>query len=180
MPEIDPSVITHRLNVSPSYKPVCQKKRVFALERDNAIKKEVHKTTIRTTIGETPSKLAYGSDAVIPAEVNLTSYKVAHYNNKESEKQLCLSLDLMDEVRMDLEQRVACYKNLMAKHHNALVNPRQFNIGDLILKRVSLATKDPAHGKLGPNWEGPSRVINSKKCGSYYLEALDGRKLEHP
>ena len=23
MPEIDPSVITHRLNVSPSYKPVC-------------------------------------------------------------------------------------------------------------------------------------------------------------
>ena len=29
---IDPSVITHRLNVSPSYKLVCQKKRVFALE----------------------------------------------------------------------------------------------------------------------------------------------------
>ena len=43
MPGIDPSVITHRLNVSPSYKPVRQKKRVFALERDNAIKEEVHK-----------------------------------------------------------------------------------------------------------------------------------------
>ena len=26
MPRIDPSVITYRLNVSPSYKPVCQKK----------------------------------------------------------------------------------------------------------------------------------------------------------
>ena len=43
MPGIDPSVITYRLNVSPSYKPVCQKKRVFALERDNAIKEEVQK-----------------------------------------------------------------------------------------------------------------------------------------
>ena len=43
MLEIDPSVITHRLNVSPSYKPVRQKKRVFTLERDNAIKEEVHK-----------------------------------------------------------------------------------------------------------------------------------------
>ena len=32
---------------------------------------------------------------------------------------------------------------------------------------------------LGPNWEGPYRVINSKRQGSYYLEALDGRKLEH-
>ena len=41
--EIDPSMITHRLNVSPSYKPVRQKKRVFTLERDNAIKEEVHK-----------------------------------------------------------------------------------------------------------------------------------------
>ena len=41
MPGIDPSVITHRLNIYPSSKPVRQKKRVFALERDNAIKKEV-------------------------------------------------------------------------------------------------------------------------------------------
>ena len=30
MPRIDPSVITHRLNVSSSYQPVHQKKRVFA------------------------------------------------------------------------------------------------------------------------------------------------------
>ena len=41
MPGIDPSVITHRLNVFPSSKPVWQKKRVFAPERDNAIKEEV-------------------------------------------------------------------------------------------------------------------------------------------
>ena len=31
MSGIDPSVITHRLNVSPFFKPVRQKKRVFAL-----------------------------------------------------------------------------------------------------------------------------------------------------
>ena len=40
---IDPSVITDRLNVCPSFKPVRQKKRVFAFERDNAIKDEVRK-----------------------------------------------------------------------------------------------------------------------------------------
>ena len=39
---INPHVITHHLNVSLSYKPVRQKKRVFAPERDNAIKEEVH------------------------------------------------------------------------------------------------------------------------------------------
>ena len=81
---------------------------------------------------------------------------------------------------MDAEQRVAHYKNLMTKHHDALVKPRQFNIGALVLKRMSLATKDPAYGKVESNWEGPYRVINSKRRGSYYLKALNGRKLEHP
>ena len=32
-----------------------------------------YRTTMRTPIGETPFKLAYGSDAVIPAMVGLTS-----------------------------------------------------------------------------------------------------------
>nr|XP_023887399.1 uncharacterized protein LOC111999501 [Quercus suber] len=91
-----------------------------------------------------------------------------------------LNLDLIDEIRMDAEQRVVRYKNLMARQNDAMVKPRCFNIGDLVLKKVSLAAKNPAHGKLGPKWEGPYRVINSKRPGSYYLEALDGRKLEHP
>ena len=43
MPRIDPRVITHHLNVSSSYTLVCQKRRVFTLEWDNAIKEEVQK-----------------------------------------------------------------------------------------------------------------------------------------
>jgi len=43
MPGIDPSVMVHRLNVSPSFPPVRQKKRVFAQERDKAIAEEVWK-----------------------------------------------------------------------------------------------------------------------------------------
>ena len=40
---IDPTVITHRLNVSPSLKPVKQKRRSFAPERQKAINAEVEK-----------------------------------------------------------------------------------------------------------------------------------------
>ena len=43
MPGIDPSVIVHRLNVSPSFPPIRQKKRVFASEQDQAIAEEVRK-----------------------------------------------------------------------------------------------------------------------------------------
>ena len=139
-----------------------------------------YRTTVRTPTGETPFKLAYGSEAVIPAEVLMANHRVIKYQDEENEEQLRLNLDLIDEVRMDAEQRTARYKSLMTRQYNAMVKPRRFNIGDLVLKRVTLTTRNPAHGKLGPNWEGPYRVINFKRQGSYYLEALDGRKLEHP
>ena len=83
-----------------------------------------YRTTVRTPIGETPFKLAYRSDIVIPAEVGLASYRVANYQDEENEKQLCLNLDLVNRVRMDAEQRAARYKNLMTKHHDAMVKPR--------------------------------------------------------
>ena len=43
MPGIDPSTIVHKLNVSPSFPPIQQKKRVFTQERDKAIAEEVRK-----------------------------------------------------------------------------------------------------------------------------------------
>ena len=43
MPEINPSIMVHRLNVSPTFPPIRQKKRVFAQERDRAIAEEVYK-----------------------------------------------------------------------------------------------------------------------------------------
>ena len=52
MPGIDPSVISHCLNVCPSTKPVRQKKRVFANEREIAIKEEVQKLTRANFIRE--------------------------------------------------------------------------------------------------------------------------------
>ena len=52
MSGIDPSVITHCLNVHPSFKPVRQKKIVFAPEWDNSIKEEVQNLTIAKFIQE--------------------------------------------------------------------------------------------------------------------------------
>ena len=139
-----------------------------------------YRTTVRTPTGETPFKLTYGSEAVILAKVHMANHRVMMYQEKDNTEQLRLNLDLINEVRTDADERIAKYKNLMARQYDAMVKLRHFNIEDLVLKKVSLATKDPAHGKLGPNWKGPYKIINCKRQESYYLEALDGRKLEHP
>ena len=49
---IDPAMITHKLNVSPSFKPVHQKLRRFALERQKVINEEVDKLVQADAIKE--------------------------------------------------------------------------------------------------------------------------------
>ena len=95
--------------------------------------------------------MLFRSEVVIPAEVHMANHRVMMYQEKDNAEQLRLNLDLIDEVRMDAEHWTTKYKNLMARQYDAMVKPMRFNIGDLVLKKVSLATKDPSHGKLGPN-----------------------------
>ncbi|XP_065620355.1 uncharacterized protein LOC136063636 [Quercus suber] len=49
-----------------------------------------YRTTARTPTGETPFRLAYGSEAIIPAEVGLTSYRVENYNEDKNEEAMRL------------------------------------------------------------------------------------------
>ena len=49
---IDPAVITHRLNVSPSFRPVKQKRRSFTLKRQKEINEEVGKLFQENAIRE--------------------------------------------------------------------------------------------------------------------------------
>ena len=86
----------------------------------------------------------------------------------------------MGEVRMTAEQRMARYQNLMAKHYNSNVRRRDFQVGDLVLRKVMGATRDPSQGELGPNWEGPYRIASWQRKETYHLETLDGQKLQHP
>ena len=137
-------------------------------------------TTVRTSTGETPFRLTYEADVVIPAEVGLTSYRVENYTEDKNEEAMRLPLDLVDEAQATIEQRLARYQNLMSKHYNSKVRRRDFQIGDLVLRKVVGAAKDPSQGKLGPNWEGPHRITSWQRKGTYHLETMDGRKLQHP
>ena len=110
-----------------------------------------YRTTARTPTRETPFRLAYGDDAVIPAEVRLTSYRVENYTEDKNKEAMRLQLDLVDEARAAAEQRLVQYQNLMSKHYNSKVRHRDFQIGDLVLRKVMGAAKDPSQGKLGSN-----------------------------
>ena len=130
--------------------------------------------------GETPFQLIYRSETVIPAEVELTSYKVDNHDERKSNEAMCLQLDLVNEVRATAKQRLAQYQDCMAKHYNSWVRHRDFQVRDLVLRKVMGATRDPTLGKLSPNWEGPYRITSWRTKGTYHLETINRRKLHHP
>ncbi|KAL0405344.1 UNVERIFIED_CONTAM: hypothetical protein Slati_3848300 [Sesamum latifolium] len=50
----------------------------------------------------TPFNLVYGSEAVIPTEAELETFKIQHYEQKNCNNLLRANLDLIDEVRETL------------------------------------------------------------------------------
>uniref|UniRef100_A0A2N9F5L1 RNase H type-1 domain-containing protein n=1 Tax=Fagus sylvatica TaxID=28930 RepID=A0A2N9F5L1_FAGSY len=139
-----------------------------------------YRTTVRIPTSETPFRMTFGSKAVVPVEIGLTTLRTSVYDEQQNEEQLRLNLDLIDEVRETTEARMKRYQEKMARHHNSKVKPRQLSIGDLVLRKVTLATKNPSEGKLGPNWEGPYKVIEIRRPGTYHLQDMSRRRLPHP
>ena len=58
-----------------------------------------YRTTARTPTRETPFRLTYRNEAVIPAEVGLTSYRLHNHDEGRNDEAIRLQLDLVDEVR---------------------------------------------------------------------------------
>ena len=54
---------------------------------------------------------------------------------------------------------------------------RPLALGDLVLRKVLGIAKNPAWGKLGPNWEGPYRITSVVGISAYFLEDLDEKVI---
>uniref|UniRef100_A0A2N9GJY4 Uncharacterized protein n=1 Tax=Fagus sylvatica TaxID=28930 RepID=A0A2N9GJY4_FAGSY len=119
-----------------------------------------------------------GAKGLWPEE--LPNILTNHYDESSNDSQLRANLDLLDEVRDQAEAKTRVYQQRMARYYDRRVKHREFKVGDLVLRKVTLVTKDPTQGKLGPTWEGPYRVIKFHRRGTYHLEKLDGIALPHP
>ena len=65
------------------------------------------------------------------------------------------------------------YHQKLKEAYGVNVKLRPLAPGDLVLKKVVGAAKNPSWGKLGPNWEGPFRITSVAGICAYYLEDLD-------
>ena len=69
-----------------------------------------YRTTHKPAIGHTPFSLAYGSEAMIPVEVEVHSHRRVHFNETENEKLQLEALDFLDEKRVEARLRVSAHQ----------------------------------------------------------------------
>ena len=137
-------------------------------------------TTPRRSTEETPFLMTYGAETVIPLETSFLTLKTSSFSPSSNDKLLERSLDLIEKRIESAMVQLAYYQHKLKKGYNAKVRLRPLVPGDLVLRKVLDTAKNPAWGKLGPNWEGPNCITSVAGIGAYFLEDLDERVIPHP
>ncbi|GJZ79616.1 hypothetical protein Tco_0644453 [Tanacetum coccineum] len=134
---------------------------------------------IKSSNGDTPFSLTYGTKAVIPAKIRMPTYRTAVVDVVHNDDEIRINLDLLEERRERAAIREAKAKSKMTRYYNARVRGVTFKPGDYVY-RSNEASHAMDGGKLGPKWEGPYEVTKVLGGGAYKLRSMDGAVLPRP
>lgn len=133
--------------------------------------------TPQSSTKETPFRLTYGTDAMIPVEVGEPSLRRETFDKEHNEAELVVELDTAEEIREMARIRNVAAKQAAERKHNTRVKPRDFRQGDLVLRLATGPRKDRSEGKLAPTWEGPFKIIETVGKGAYRIKTIEGKAL---
>ena len=132
-----------------------------------------YRTTRRSATEESPFRLAFGSETVLPIELEKPSQRVQTYDELINEIGLRARLNAIGETRDVVQRRVTAYQQRAQHYYNKRVKPRSFLAGDLVCRKLAVARPVESRGALAPNWEDPVRVSKAISNRAYRLETLD-------
>nr|GEV06793.1 reverse transcriptase domain-containing protein [Tanacetum cinerariifolium] len=108
-----------------------------------------HRTLIKSSHGDTLFSLTYGTEAVIPADFEMPTYRTAVVDAVHNNEELRLNLDLLEERHECAAIREAKAKLKMTKYYNTRVRGVTFRHEDFVY-RSNEASHAMNGGKLGP------------------------------
>ena len=123
--------------------------------------------------------MTYGAEAVIPLETGFPTLKTNSFNPNSNDNLPERGLDLIEERRENAMVQLVYYQHKLKQGYDAKLKLRPLELGDLVLRKVLGTAKNPAWGKLEPNWEGPYRITFVAGIGAYFLEDLDEHVIPH-
>ncbi|GJU38378.1 reverse transcriptase domain-containing protein [Tanacetum coccineum] len=135
-----------------------------------------HRTMIKSSNGETPFSLTYGTKAVIPAEIGMPTLRTAEMDIAQNNEALEVNLDLLEERRDQAAIREAKSKAKMKKYYNSKVQSTSLKPGDLVYRNNDASRAEDTR-RLGPKWEGPYEVTKALGKGAHKLRDRNEKQL---
>ncbi|XP_076955530.1 uncharacterized protein LOC143630377 [Bidens hawaiensis] len=123
---------------------------------------------------ETLFSLTYGTEAMIPSEIGVSSARMLM--NDDNDKELRMNLNLLEERRELALIREHNYKYQLQKYYDSRVQKCTFDAGDFVFRNNEASGQEPP-GKLAPTWEGPYKIKAVLSNGAYKLEKLDETEI---
>jgi hypothetical protein len=134
------------------------------------------RTTPSHATGHTPFPLVYGSEEMLPIEVEHKSFRVQHFNEEQLNDSWVDDLTRLEELHKVVVIQLVKHQHAMRWYHARNVSSRSFQVGDFVLQKIQ-TTKD--RHKLFPAWEGPYEVVELTRLVSYRLQREDGSKVSN-
>ncbi|XP_030936535.1 uncharacterized protein LOC115961751 [Quercus lobata] len=103
-----------------------------------------YRTTPWRSIGETPFAMTYGAETVIPLKANFPTLRTNSFTPDSNDELLRKSLDLINERREKTMIQLAYYYQKLKQGYDANVKFRPLAPGDLVLRKVVGAAKNPS------------------------------------
>lgn len=94
-------------------------------------------TTPRAVTNAIPFSLVYGSEAVIPLEVGLSTHRTVVVEKGYNDYFRRIELLLADSKREEAIIRIEVYQQQMWNSYNKQVRERKYEVGELILRKVT-------------------------------------------
>ena len=133
-----------------------------------------YRTTRRSPTEESPFRMAFGTEAVLPIELEIPNFRVQTFDEMINEVGMRAQLDGIKEVRETAQKRIAAYQQRAVRYYDKKVKHKVFHPGNLVCRKLEVTRSKEGRGKLAPNWEDPVRVAEVLGNGAYKLETLDG------
>ncbi|GKD27799.1 reverse transcriptase domain-containing protein [Tanacetum coccineum] len=93
-----------------------------------------HRTMIKTSNGDTPFSLTYGTEAVIPIEIGMPLIRCEKVNQAKNDEGILLNLDILEEIREKAADHEARNKAKIEKYYNAKVRSTSFRPRDFVYR----------------------------------------------
>jgi hypothetical protein len=132
------------------------------------------RTNVSRATRAMPFSLVYGVEVVVPPEVYLESTRVAYFNPEDQTEAREMDINLLEERRNTAISNVHKYHTVVKKYYNKSVIHREFNIGNLVLKK-DIRTKDKH--KFSTPWKRPFIIVDVVAPGAYVLAEVNGGML---